>query len=93
MSGDGTYNSPTFTPSSAGTYRWIASYSGDGNNLSTAGHCNDANEHSTVGKGFAEPGHAAQPQPMSEGPIQDAAILSGGSNPSGTITWNLYRPG
>ncbi len=29
VSGNGTYSSGTFTPTAAGTYRWIASYTGD----------------------------------------------------------------
>jgi hypothetical protein len=87
--GDGTYTSPTFTTTSAGTYRWIASYSGDGNNLSTAGSCNDPNEKSTVTglvpllRTNAVPGTVGQP-------IHDVAYLTGGSNPTGTITWNVY---
>ena len=32
VNGDGMYTSPNYTATSAGTYRWIASYSGDGNN-------------------------------------------------------------
>jgi len=38
-----------FTPAQEGTYRWIASYSGDANNTAKAGACNDANESTTVG--------------------------------------------
>ncbi len=33
VNGDGNYNTPTgYMPSTAGTYQWVASYSGDGNN-------------------------------------------------------------
>jgi hypothetical protein len=49
VSGAGNYsNSPTFIPSTAGTYRWRASYSGDVNNDAVAGACNAANESSVV---------------------------------------------
>jgi hypothetical protein len=45
VSGDGDYVSASFTPAAAGTYRWVATYSGDGNN-NPAGptSCDDAAE-------------------------------------------------
>jgi uncharacterized repeat protein (TIGR01451 family) len=46
--GNGDYSSGLFTPSSAGTYRWIASYSGDAENAPVSGACNDANEDVVV---------------------------------------------
>jgi hypothetical protein len=89
VSGDGSYTSPSFTPTSAGTYRWIASYSGDGNNLSTSGACNDPNETSTISK--AVPTLTTNAVSATLGaPIHDVAHLTGGSNPTGTITWNVY---
>ncbi len=50
VSGDGTaYGSGTFTPTEAGTYRWVASYSGNGPNTNPASAvCNAANETSIV---------------------------------------------
>ncbi len=39
-----TVTSAAFTPTAAGTYRWIAAYSGDANNAPVTGACNDANE-------------------------------------------------
>ena len=41
---NGPYASGNFTPLAAGTYRWIANYSGDANNAPTANACNAANE-------------------------------------------------
>jgi hypothetical protein len=43
-----TATSDAFTPTQTGTYRWVASYSGDANNLAKAGACNDPNESTTV---------------------------------------------
>src|SRR5439155_1354413 len=43
-SGNGTYPSPAHTINTAGTYRFWASYSGDGNNNPIVGACNAANE-------------------------------------------------
>lgn len=38
-SGNGSYKSPEFTPTQAGTYRWQAAYSGDGENNPVSGAC------------------------------------------------------
>jgi hypothetical protein len=46
--GNGTYGSATFSPTLPGTYYWIASYSGDGNNAATSGSCGDSGETSAV---------------------------------------------
>jgi hypothetical protein len=48
VTGNGVYLSPSVTPAQIGTYRWIASYSGDSNNNAVAGACNDANESVTI---------------------------------------------
>jgi hypothetical protein len=48
VNGDGGYVSQSFTPAAAGTYNWIASYSGDGNNPAATGACGDPNETTTV---------------------------------------------
>ena len=51
VTGNGAYPSaPGFAPTAAGTYRWIASYSGDANNAATAGLCDDANESVVIGQ-------------------------------------------
>jgi hypothetical protein len=51
VSGNGSFNSDSFTPTSAGTYRWVASYSGDANNNGVNGACNDPNELVVVSSG------------------------------------------
>ena len=48
VNGNGSYVSASFTPLVIGTYRWIANYSGDANNLATANACNAANENVVV---------------------------------------------
>jgi sugar lactone lactonase YvrE len=48
VSGDGAYPSPSFPPTSAGTYSWQALYSGDSNNSPITTACNDPNETVTV---------------------------------------------
>jgi hypothetical protein len=70
-----TATSDAFTPTAAGTYRWIASYSGDANNTAKAGACNDANESTTVttaappdgGGGGGGGGNPEDPKPVVTG--------------------------
>jgi hypothetical protein len=44
VNGINTYDSGTFAPSVAGTYTWVASYSGDSNNLAAETACDDPNQ-------------------------------------------------
>jgi hypothetical protein len=94
VTGNGTYNSERFTPTTSGTYRWVARYSGDANNRPAGPtRCGDASEtvHVTV---------AARPALTSTGSaaitvggaIHDTAHLSGGMSPTGAITFHLYGP-
>jgi hypothetical protein len=96
--GNGSYTSAPFTPTTPGTYRWIASYSGDANNLAATTACNDAGEQTTVDR--AAPTivtQASGPVTLSQ-PISDTATLSGGvptppaMGPTGTITFTLFGP-
>ena len=48
VSGNGDYASPTFAPPQAGTYRFIAAYSGDAQNPKATGSCDDAGESVTA---------------------------------------------
>lgn len=48
VSGNGSYSSASFTSAAIGTYRWIANYGGDSNNLPTVNVCNAANESVAV---------------------------------------------
>jgi hypothetical protein len=91
VSGNGTYTSDPFTPTAVGTYRWIASYSGDAKNLSVSGACNDANESSVVNKQQPAISTNASAPVTIDSPISDVAHLSGATNDaSGTITFKLY---
>jgi hypothetical protein len=42
--GNGNYGSGSFTPTIAGTYRWVVNYGGDSNNEPTINGCNALNE-------------------------------------------------
>lgn len=48
VNGNGSYDSASFTALIAGTYQWIATYSGDANNAAAATACNDPAETVTV---------------------------------------------
>jgi hypothetical protein len=101
VSGDGTnYNSGDFTPTSAGTYRWTATYSGDSPNTNGASSaCNAANETTVVSPKtptiitFA----VAGPVPLG-GAISDTATIGNtapkpdGTPAGGTVTFMAYGP-
>ena len=46
--GGGAATSAPYTPPQAGTYQWVAAYSGDANNLPVSGTCGAANESVVV---------------------------------------------
>lgn len=83
----GTATSGNYTTAAAGTYRWIAVYNGDSNNNTATTACNDANEASVVAKN--SPGLSTAPTVKVI--HSDSATLSGGSNPTGSLTFNLYQ--
>jgi uncharacterized repeat protein (TIGR01451 family) len=92
VSGNGTYGPVSFTPSTAGTYRWIASYGGDAKNASAAGQCNDTGETDTVNKVTPSIVTQASGSVTVGGSISDTATVSGGHSPTGTVTFVLYGP-
>lgn len=79
--------SGNFTPTAAGTYRWIAAYSGDANNNSATTACNDSNEASVIQPNSPSLSTA----PTAKVILSDSATLSGGASPTGTLTFNLYQ--
>jgi hypothetical protein len=93
VGGNGSYTSPSFTPSQAGTYWWTASYSGDGANNAAASGC--GGDSVTIGQ--LSTGIATTPSTTGTGTagsttVTDSATLSGGLSPTGTITFSLYGP-
>ena len=101
MNGDGPYGPTSVTPTTAGTYYWIASYTGDlPNTKSATTACGDTGETSTL-----PPATPAISTTATAGPVvvttalDDTAHLSGtvpepgGVTPAkGTITFTLYGP-
>lgn len=86
----GTAHSGTYNTAMVGTYHWLAAYSGDANNAALTSPCSEE----SVTTRQADPslvtdatsgGHTGTP-------ISDSATVSGGSNPTGTVTFKLYGP-
>lgn len=93
--GNGTYLSGLFTPTAAGTYRFVAAYNGDANNSPVTTACSDPAESVVVSR--PPPGSPAIVTTASAAvnlgnPISDSATLTGGSSPTGTVTFNIYGP-
>ena len=88
----GSATSPDFATTQVGTYEWIATYSGDVNNNSVSTNCGD---EAVVIKP-ATPSIVTVPTPGTGAVgtvIHDSATVSGGFNPTGTVTFALYAPG
>ncbi|HUA59585.1 MAG TPA: Ig-like domain-containing protein [Verrucomicrobiae bacterium] len=96
VNGNGTYSTPTgFAPPGVGaltgTYEWTAAYSGDSNNSAASSPFGDEPEVVSP----ASPNLSTTPGAgvMPGGVLSDSAVLSGGYNPTGTITFQLFNPG
>ncbi len=85
----GTATSAGYTPSATGTDYWVATYNGDSNNASvTSG---TALEPVIITPATPMINTTQQPASATVGSsIADMATVSGGDNPTGTVTFNLY---
>jgi hypothetical protein len=85
-----TANSGPFSPATAGSYNWVAAYSGDTNYNAVTGNCLAANETSTVTK--ASP--TITTQASAGGPVgttvTDTATIAGGASPTGSVVFRLF---
>ncbi|MDQ6804393.1 MAG: Ig-like domain-containing protein, partial [Actinomycetota bacterium] len=87
------YGSGNVTPTAPGTYRFIASYGGDANNVAVAGSCNDVNESVVVSKASPTITTKASADVALGGQVTDTATIAGGVAPTGTVLFRLYGPG
>jgi hypothetical protein len=97
VNGKGTYTaSDTLTAgATAGTYIWSAHYSGDGNNLTANDQAGTA-EQTVVNRpnvSLVTTASSAVTLGTTAPTLSDSAVLSGGLNPTGTITFTLTGPG
>ncbi|MDP9074068.1 MAG: hypothetical protein M3N98_07825, partial [Actinomycetota bacterium] len=91
--GSGVYKSATFVPTVAGTYRWIAVYSGDRYNAGASTACGDAGETVVVTAVTPTLTTQASGAVPAGGVLTDNATLAKGVNPTGTIVFQLFGPG
>jgi hypothetical protein len=86
----GTATSAGYTATATGTDYWVAIYNGDGNNGSvTSG---TASEPVVITPASPAINTSQQPATATVGSsIADKATVSGGYNPSGTVTFDLYN--
>ncbi len=89
-----TATSPPFTPTVAGTYNWVAYYSGDANYPAMGVPCGSSDQTSVV-IAPVTPTLVTQASPSVPvgGQVTDTATLSGGTGPTGTVTFRLFGPG
>lgn len=88
----GQASSPSFVVSQTGVYRWIATYNGDVNNVPVSSGC--AAEQVVIIPTTPVIQTTASPTKGTVGvSIHDSATVSGGFNPTGTVTFALYGPG
>ena len=90
--GNGTYTSGTFTPSSPGTYLWVASYGGDSDNNGATASCGATGESVVVAKATTSISTQASAGVPVGGSVSDTATLGGGSSPTGSVTFTAYGP-
>lgn len=93
VAGDGVYRADGHTPTTLGTYRWTASYSGDSQNTAVATTCGEPSQTSTVTIATPAIVTTASQSVAVGGAIFDTARLSGTSdNRTGSVTFTLYGP-
>ena len=89
VSGTGSDDSPRYTTTAAGTYRWVARYGGDASNTPVSTACANANQQVIVTP--TTPGVAMSAKQAGNS-IFATATLSGGWSPTGTITFMVTGP-
>lgn len=91
VSGNGTYSTPApqFVPTQAGTYHWVAEYSGSSPNTNAKSHntdCSDTNEDVTI---TTVPSSLTSAQSWVPNDSVTVSATAGG-NLSGTVSFDLY---
>ena len=90
LASNGTATSKGYTATATGTDYWVATYSGDSNNNSATSGL--AAEPVTISPASPSINTTQQPATAIVGSsIADLATVSGGFNPTGTVTFNLYN--
>lgn len=90
VSDTGTATSGDIPAGGVGTYRWVASYSGDDANNPVTSECGEEVEVVKATPGIATTPSGSVP---AGGAVSDTATVSGGFHPTGTVEFQLYAPG
>jgi uncharacterized repeat protein (TIGR01451 family) len=91
--GNGSFSAAPSTPTAPGEYHWVAEYSGDARNEADVGHCGDPGETSTVEKATPTLSISTTGSVELGGAVAATATVSGGDQPTGTVTFQLFAPG
>jgi hypothetical protein len=86
----GTATSGSFAPASPGTYYWAAAYNGDANNNPATSVCGAPNQAVIITKASPTLSAQASAGSLLGAPVRDVATLSGGSKPTGSVTFRLF---
>jgi hypothetical protein len=90
VSGTGSDNSPNYITAAAGTYEWVAAYSGDDNNNPATTPCSSASQSVIVAKTTPV---ATTTATLTNGAIHATTALQWGfAPPTGTITFSVTGP-
>ena len=91
VNGNGNYFSEHFRPTTTGTYRWIASYSGDAENAPVSNACNDPNQSVVVTAAATSTVIASSSNPSAVGQSVTftATVTSRGGTPSGSVQFRI----
>jgi hypothetical protein len=93
VNGNGTYPTPVgLVPTVAGTYEWVATYSGDSNNLPASSAEGNEPESAILTSPHITTTAGGTVVLGSGSRLTDSANLFGGLLPSGTITFELFDP-
>lgn len=93
VAGDGEYVAAPYTPTTAGAYRWVVSYGGDGANEPSGPTACDAPEAALAVKAAPALTVAADGATTVGAAISARATLAGAVLAGGTIAFDLYGPG
>ena len=95
ISSDGTARSGSFTPRHAGTYRWVAEYSGDARNRAASGTCGERDAKVMVNRAAPTLAVAPSDDVAVGGKLRGTAVLGGRVFPwvRGYVDFRLYGPG
>ncbi|MEA2138254.1 MAG: hypothetical protein QOG56_1404 [Solirubrobacteraceae bacterium] len=87
--------SQSYKPTEDGTYRWVATYGGDRNNVGVAGVCGEADEMTVVTKATPSITTRASDDTKLGGNLSDVATVTGRVSPTGSssVVFRLYGPG